>query len=61
MKKPDPQPQIVLPVPETTQPSKPEVFFIKYKKDDTPVYGPPKTDYGPPSPKEEYGAPPESY
>lgn len=55
VKKPDSQPQIVLPTPETTTPSKPEVYFIKYKKEDNPVYGPPKPDYGPP--KEEYGAP----
>lgn len=55
MKKPDPQPQIVLPAPEPTQPAKPEVYFIKYKKEDKPVYGPPKQDYGPP-PKEEYSA-----
>lgn len=52
VKKPEPQPQIVLPVPEPTQPAKPEVYFIKYNKEDKPVYGPPKSDYGPP-PKEE--------
>jgi hypothetical protein len=57
VKKPDPQPQIILPSPEPTTPAKPEVYFIKYKKEDKPVYGPPKPDYGPP-PKEEYGTPP---
>lgn len=56
VKKPDPQPQIILPSPEPTQPSKPEVYFIKYKKEEKPVYGPPKDEYGPP--KDEYGAPP---
>lgn len=59
VKKPDPQPQIVLPSPEPTQPAKPEVYFIKYKKEDKPVYGPPKPDYGPP--KEEYGSPPSTF
>lgn len=31
MKKPDEQPDIVIPTPAPTQPSKPEVYFIKYK------------------------------
>lgn len=58
VKKPDPQPEIILPEPEPTVPAKPEVYFIQYKKkDDQPVYGPPPTsEYGPP-PKNEYGAP----
>lgn len=63
VKKPDPQPPIILPDVESTPPSKPEVYFIKYKKEEKPVYGPPKPEYGPPKddygpPKEEYGAPP---
>lgn len=49
VKKPDPQPQISLPTPEPTQPAKPEVYFIKYKKDESPVYGPPTAEYGAPS------------
>lgn len=58
VKKPDPQPEIILPEPEPTVPAKPEVYFIQYKKkDDKPVYGPPPTsEYGPP-PNNEYGAP----
>lgn len=31
VKKPDEQPDIVIPTPAPTQPSKPEVYFIKYK------------------------------
>jgi len=53
VKKPDAQQDIVLPAPEPTQPSKPEVYFIKYKKDEAK----PQQEYGPP-PKSEYGAPP---
>lgn len=59
VKKPDPQPEIVFPAPESTTPSKPEVYFIKYKKDDKPVYGPPKPEYG--APKEDYGPPPSTF
>lgn len=34
---------IIVPTPAPTQPSKPEVYFIKYKtkKEEKPVYGPP--------------------
>lgn len=57
VKKPDAAPQVVVPQPEPTEPSKPEVFFIKYKKnEERPIYGPPNNEYGPP--KDEYGAPP---
>lgn len=37
---------IVVPTPAPTQPSKPEVYFIKYKtkKEEKPVYGPPPQD-----------------
>lgn len=44
VKNPEPQPFIDVPIPETTEPSKPEVFFIKYKEnqDKQPQkYGPP--------------------
>lgn len=44
VKKPDPQPQIEIPQVRPTEPSKPEVFFIKYK-DDKKI-------------SHEYGAPP---
>lgn len=42
-KKPEAQADIVIPTPAPTKPSKPEVYFIKYKtkKDEAPVYGPP--------------------
>lgn len=43
VKKPDPQPQIEVPKPKPTQPSKPEVYFIKYKDGQKP-----QTEYGPP-------------
>lgn len=45
VKKPDAQPQIQIPQPVPTQPSKPEVFFIKYKDGEKP-----HTEYGPPGP-----------
>ncbi|XP_061399670.1 uncharacterized protein LOC133335416 [Musca vetustissima] len=46
-KKPEAQPDIVIPTPAPTKPSKPEVFFIKYKtkKEEAPVYGPPPGTY----------------
>ncbi|XP_075158147.1 uncharacterized protein LOC142231422 [Haematobia irritans] len=63
-KKPEAQADIVIPTPAPTKPSKPEVFFIKYKtkKDEAPVYGPPPGTYnGEPrqssEPSEEYNAP----
>lgn len=43
VKKPDPQAQIEVPKPKPTQPSKPEVYFIKYKEGEKP-----QTQYGPP-------------
>lgn len=57
VKKPDEQPQIELPVPESTPPSKPEVYFIKYKenKKQTSYEYPPPSQYGPPP--SEYGTP----
>lgn len=63
VKKPEEQPQIELPNTTPTEPSKPEVYFIKYKApENKPVQGygppspPPKPEYGPP-PSNEYGAP----
>uniref|UniRef100_A0A1I8MR89 DUF243 domain-containing protein n=1 Tax=Musca domestica TaxID=7370 RepID=A0A1I8MR89_MUSDO len=46
-KKPEAQADIVIPTPAPTKPSKPEVFFIKYKtkKEEAPVYGPPPGTY----------------
>lgn len=45
VKKPDPEPEIVIPTPATTEPSKPEVYFIKYKQ--APATEP-QSQYGPP-------------
>lgn len=51
VKKPEPQPQIEIPKVKPTEPSKPEVFFIKYKADgkDSPEYEGPRPIYGPPA------------
>jgi hypothetical protein len=67
VKKPEEQPQIELPSVAPTEPSKPEVYFIKYKaQENKPSQGygppspppPPKPEYGPPQPPNaEYGAP----
>ncbi|XP_075153512.1 tweedleE [Haematobia irritans] len=69
VKKPEEQPDIVIPTPAPTQPSKPEVYFIRYKtqKEETGPYPnsiapAPSGDYGaPPSapsaPSSSYGAP----
>ncbi|EDW47456.1 GM20406 [Drosophila sechellia] len=56
VKKPEEQQPVILPAPEPTEPSKPEVYFIKYKQQQPK----PATQYGPPpsAPSEEYGAPP---
>ncbi|GAB0088815.1 extensin [Sergentomyia squamirostris] len=50
VKKPESQPQVVVPPVVPTEPSKPEVYFIKYKQDPTPAsqYGPPASQYGAP-------------
>lgn len=58
VKKPEEQPEIEIPEAPTTEPSKPEVFFIKYKepeKEPQREYGPPKQEYGPP--QQQYGPP----
>ncbi|CAH2086494.1 unnamed protein product [Euphydryas editha] len=62
VKKPEPQPEIVIPTPAPTQPSKPEVYFIRYKtqkQEGYPAAAPPAPQYGPPAsaPSSEYGAP----
>ncbi|NP_001166627.1 extensin [Bombyx mandarina] len=62
VKKPEEQPEIVIPTPAPTQPSKPEVYFIRYKtqkQEGYPAAAPPKPEYGPPAsaPSSEYGAP----
>ncbi|XP_057670133.1 uncharacterized protein LOC130902212 [Diorhabda carinulata] len=63
VKKPEPEPEIVIPTPAPTQPSKPEVYFIRYKTQKEeggyPASGTPDTSYGAPSagPSSEYGAP----
>ncbi|KAL5283741.1 hypothetical protein ACFFRR_006172 [Megaselia abdita] len=65
VKKPEPQPELVIPAPAPTEPSKPEVYFIKYKNQNKPAaqYGPPPTpapQYGPPptqQPAPQYGPP----
>lgn len=63
VKKPDPPPELVLPKPISTVPTKPEVYFIRYKtqkEDNDGPYPPsnsnpstnnypPNSSYGPPS------------
>ncbi|XP_066251864.1 uncharacterized protein [Euwallacea similis] len=64
VKKPEEAPEISIPTPAPTQPSKPEVYFIRYKtkkessgpypesgqpESGYPAAGPPPSEYGPPS------------
>lgn len=58
-KKPENQADIVIPTPAPTKPSKPEVFFIKYKtkKEEAPVYGPPPATRQSAEPAAKYAAP----
>ncbi|XP_055588243.1 uncharacterized protein LOC129740562 [Uranotaenia lowii] len=53
VKKPEDPAPLEIPQPEPTEPSKPEVYFIKYKsneqKEPPKEYGPPANTYGPPS------------
>ncbi|XP_061397777.1 uncharacterized protein LOC133333474 [Musca vetustissima] len=58
VKKPEEQQPIILPTPQPTEPSKPEVYFIKYKQQNKPAeqYGPP-----PAVPAEQYGPPAEKF
>ncbi|XP_065084461.1 uncharacterized protein LOC135706734 [Ochlerotatus camptorhynchus] len=53
VKKPEEAAPLELPQAEPTEPSKPEVYFIKYKanehKEPAKSYGPPANTYGPPS------------
>ena len=65
VKRPEEQPQIELPSVAPTEPSKPEVYFIKYKAQENkpaqgygpPTSSPPKPEYGPPPPNGDYGPP----
>lgn len=67
VKKPEEAPEIVIPTPAPTQPSKPEVYFIRYKtqKEQTGGYAPsgvPESQYQgpapvPQAPSSDYGAP----
>lgn len=69
VKKPEEQPEIVIPTPAPTQPSKPEVYFIRYKtqKEETgpypnsiappQEYGAPAAPPAPSAPSSSYGAP----
>ncbi|KPJ15085.1 hypothetical protein RR48_09112 [Papilio machaon] len=62
VKKPEEQPDIVIPTPAPTQPAKPEVYFIRYKtqkQEGYPAAKSPAPQYGPPAsaPSSSYGAP----
>ncbi|RZC37188.1 leucine-rich repeat extensin-like protein 5, partial [Asbolus verrucosus] len=65
VKKPEEAPEINIPTPAPTQPSKPEVYFIRYKTQKQqeaggyPDSGVPQSQYGAPAapPSSEYGAP----
>lgn len=57
VKRPDEQPDLVIPTPAPTQPSKPEVYFIRYKTQKEQAAGP-YPDSIAPAPAGEYGAPP---
>ncbi|KAL4710738.1 hypothetical protein ACJJTC_004383 [Scirpophaga incertulas] len=61
VKKPEEQPDIVIPTPAPTQPAKPEVYFIRYKTQKQEGYpaAAPASQYGAPAaaPSSEYGAP----
>ncbi|KOC63490.1 hypothetical protein WH47_03712 [Habropoda laboriosa] len=59
VKKPEEAPDVVLPTQTPTQPSKPEVYFIRYKTQKEAQ----NAEYGPPqhtAPSDNYGAPPSS-
>ncbi|XP_003695420.1 early nodulin-75-like [Apis florea] len=59
VKKPEEAPEVVLPTQAPTQPSKPEVYFIRYKTQKESQ----NVEYGPPAqspPSDNYGAPPSS-
>lgn len=56
VKKPDEQPDVIIPTPAPTQPSKPEVYFIRYKTQKEEATGPYPASLSP-APSGEYGAP----
>ncbi|KAK1137301.1 hypothetical protein K0M31_001814 [Melipona bicolor] len=59
VKKPEEAPEVVLPTQAPTQPSKPEVYFIRYKtqkEQQNAEYGPPPQSF----PSDNYGALPSS-
>lgn len=66
VKKPDPPPEIVLPKPVSTVPTKPEVYFIRYKAQKDENEGPysPSNSNNPPTnnypPNTSYGLPSQS-
>jgi Domain of unknown function (DUF243) len=60
VKKPEEQQEVVIPTAAPTQPSKPEVYFIRYKtqKKETGPYPdakPPTAQYGPPAEETQSG------
>jgi hypothetical protein len=62
VKKPEEAPEIHIPTPTPTKPSKPEVYFIRYKtqKEQPAKYGPPPpSSYG--APASSHSAPDTSY
>ncbi|KAK7603955.1 hypothetical protein V9T40_004228 [Parthenolecanium corni] len=69
VKKPDEAPEITIPTPAPTQPSKPEVYFIRYKTQKqegypnsvSSEYGPPTGGAAPSAPGDSYGAPSPSF
>lgn len=56
VKRPDEQPDVIIPTPAPTQPSKPEVYFIRYKTQKEQSAGP-YPDSIAPAPAGDYGAP----
>ncbi|XP_012278115.1 extensin-3-like [Orussus abietinus] len=57
VKKPEEAPEVVLPTQPPTQPSKPEVYFIRYKTQEQQQ----NAEYGPPPPSAPQSPPPDSY
>jgi hypothetical protein len=60
LRKPDPRPEVKINPAPPTKPTKPEVYFIRYKNKETGGYGPPPSSYGAPAPaapQSSYGSP----